>query len=106
MIVSDKTMENLKALGERLRAERLQRNDTQRMFAARIGASVPTLLRMESGDPNVTLGYWMRALEMLGRESDINQLLPPPEDLFEKYERVKKPKRQRACKKKSTEPSV
>lgn len=99
MIVSDNAMENLKALGARLRGERLRRNETQHVFAARIGTCVPTLLKMESGDPNVKLGFWIAALDILDHGSDLNQLLAPAEDLFAKYEQTKKPQRQRASRK-------
>jgi len=42
----------LQALGTRLREERLRRNETQALFAARVGVSVPTLRKMEAGDPS------------------------------------------------------
>jgi len=75
----------LQHLGDRLRYERLKRNETQSTFSARIGASIPTLRRMESGDPNVAVGYWFSALEMLDRANDLNKILEIS-DLFEKYE--------------------
>ena len=102
MIVSAEARESLKALGERLRDERLRRNEAQQMFAARIGTSVPTLLKMEAGDYRVQLGFWVAALDVLGRESDLNHLLAPPEDLFDKYELAQKPRRQRASRRKAS----
>ncbi len=99
MLVSSKAMEKLKDLGERLRGERLRRNESQHIFAARIGTSIPTLLKMENGDINVKFGYWIAALDILDHLSDLDQLLAPPEYLFEKYERTKKPQRQRASRK-------
>lgn len=101
MIVSDRATENLRDLGERLRNERLRRNETQYVFAARLGTSVPTLLKMECGDPNVKLGFWVAAMDILGHVSDLNRLLAPAEDLFAKYEQTKKPKRQRASRKRA-----
>ena len=76
----------LQALGARLRAERLKRNDTQAMFAARIGVSVPTVRKMECGDPSVIVGYWVVALDLLDRTEDLDAVLAPPEDLFAKYD--------------------
>ena len=101
MIVSAEASESLKALGERLREERLRRNETQQMFAARIGTSVPTLLKMEAGDHRVQMGFWVAALDVLGRESDLNHLLAPQDDLFAKYEQAQKSRRQRASRRKA-----
>ena len=72
----------LQTLGARLRAERLRRNDTQAMFAARIGVSIPTVRKMECGDPSVVVGYWVIALDLLDRIGDLDAVLAPPEDLF------------------------
>jgi transcriptional regulator with XRE-family HTH domain len=102
MICSEKARENLKSLGERLRDERLYRNETQKVFAARIGASTPTLIKMESGDPKVQLGFWVAAMDVLGHEDDLNQLIAPSEDLFVKYEQTQKGRRKRASRRKKT----
>ncbi|MFT5240325.1 MAG: transcriptional regulator with XRE-family HTH domain [Kiritimatiellia bacterium] len=88
--------EKLKGLGSRLRAERLRRNDTQVIFAARLGISVPTLRKMESGDPSVLVGYWVAALNVLDRAGDLDAILAAPEDLFAKYDQVKTPLPRRA----------
>ena len=99
MIDSGKTSDSLKALGTRLREERLRLNETQKVFAARIGVSVPTLYKMESGNHRGTLGHWAEALDLLGRGEDLDKLLAPKENLFDKYEQMQKPKRQRASRK-------
>jgi transcriptional regulator with XRE-family HTH domain len=93
MLHNDTKLQNL---GSRLRAERLRRNETQALFAARIGVSVPTLRKMESGDPTVMVGYWSTALEVLDRAADLDAILAEPEDLFAKYEQMKAPSRRRA----------
>ncbi len=99
MIVSGSVTDSLKALGARLREERLKRNETQKVFASRIGVSVPTLYKMESGDHRVQFGHWAMALDVLGYAEDIDRLLMPKENLFAKYEQTQKPKRQRASRK-------
>lgn len=86
----------LQHLGSRLRGERLKRNETQATFAARVGISVPTLRKMESGDPTVLIGHWATALELLDRAGDIDKLLSVPEDLFARYEQLTTPVRRRA----------
>lgn len=90
-------MDKLSALGARLKAERLQKNESQKIFAARIGVSVPTLTKMEKGDSSVAIGHWTAALRVLGREDDLQSLLAPREDLFKQYEKQQTfYKRQRA----------
>lgn len=94
MLMSD---DKLKSLGSRLRAERLKRNEVQILFAARIGVSVPTLRKMESGDSTVLIGYWATALDVLDRAGDIDVILAEPEDLFAKYEMMNSHPRKRAA---------
>jgi transcriptional regulator with XRE-family HTH domain len=86
----------LQNLGSRLREERLRRNETQALFAARIGVSVPTLRKMECGDPTVLIGYWSTALEVLDRAGDLDAILALPEDLFTKYAQMNAPLKRRA----------
>ena len=86
----------LQKLGSRLRTERLQRNESQAVFAARIGVSAPTLRKMESGDPTVLVGHWATALDLLDRANDIDAILAETEDLFARYEKTKTSLRRRA----------
>lgn len=99
MILSGSAAERLKALGARLREERLQRNETQQVFASRIGVSIPTYGKMEHGDPSVQIGQWAVALDILGQVGDLDHLLTPTEDLFAQYEQSQKIKRHRASRK-------
>jgi len=86
----------LQSLGLRLRAERLKRNEAQKKFAARLGVSVPTLAKMESGHPGVQIGNWLTALGILDRSSDIDAILAEPVDLFAEYDKAHAPARKRA----------
>lgn len=88
----------LRELGARLRSERIKRQDTQAMFAARIGVSVPTLRKMESGDATVQIGNWAAALSILDRLDGIDVLLSAQEDLFAKFEQLHAPQRKRVRK--------
>ncbi len=72
----------LPKLGQRLRTRRLERNETQARFAARLGISIPTLRRMENGDASCPIGYWAHALAILGAADDLDGLLREPESLF------------------------
>jgi transcriptional regulator with XRE-family HTH domain len=88
---TDEEREILADLGQRLRARRLQRNEKQLSTAARIGVSAPTYRKMEQGDPSTALGYWVRAMRLLGDPDALRDTLPL--SLFEQH----KP-RQRAVK--------
>ena len=67
--------EHATALGARLRALRLQRNEAQAALAARVGVSTPTLAALEAG--RGTLQTLARVLYALGREGELDGLLPP-----------------------------
>ncbi|MHB1952840.1 MAG: helix-turn-helix domain-containing protein [Acidobacteriaceae bacterium] len=66
----------LLALGTRLRSHRIDRGDTQSVFARRIGVSVPTYRKMERGSPAVPIGYWVRTWRLLECMEPLNLLLP------------------------------
>ncbi len=87
--------DKLKSLGERLRRARIARHEMQQRFADRIGVSRPTLGKMESGDPGVSIGAWAKALELLDRQDELDLLLAPGDNLFEKYEQESAPPRKR-----------
>lgn len=90
--------DKLKGLGERLQRARIARHEMQQRFADRIGVSRPTLGKMESGDPGVSIGAWVKALELLDRQDELDQLLAPGENLFERYEQESAPLRKRVSK--------
>ena len=96
---SDTAQPILQQLGDRLRAERVARNESQTRFAARIGVSVPTLRRMEQGDATAQIGHWLTALTLLGRITEAETLLAPRYSLFDAAAQAEKPVRQRARRK-------
>ena len=49
-------------------------------FAARIGVSVPTVVRLERGDPGVSVGCLARALRALGELHRLEELLDMASD--------------------------
>ena len=57
--------------GERLRLARLRRRLTTTTVAARCAISRPTLVKVERGDPSVTIGTYLRVLSVYGLESDL-----------------------------------
>lgn len=66
----------LRALGQRLRALRLQRNETQADLARRAGISRPTLSALEQRGQG-SLDTLARILYALGREAELDELLLP-----------------------------
>src|SRR3989339_199785 len=96
-----KENETLKNLGLRLKNARLERNDPQKEFAVRIRVSIPTLYKMEQGHPSVSMGAWVKALAMLGRLEDMDQLIGLKESLFARYEALEKIKNRRRAKRKA-----
>lgn len=70
----------LKKLGEDLAIARSRRRESQRTWAKRLGVSVPTLIRMERGDPGVRMGIFVTALWMIGRADALAGLAAPETD--------------------------
>ena len=91
-IESDKA---LLELGQRLRALRVQRNEAQAVFAARIGVAVPTLRDMEQGKPSVQIGAWVNAIWALGRLSDLDPVLAVRTNIFDRIAEQQQPQRMR-----------
>lgn len=72
--------EALRRLGENLAIARVRRKESQRGWAQRLGVSIPTLIRMEHGDPGVSAGIYATALWMMGRVQALPELADPSLD--------------------------
>jgi hypothetical protein len=70
----------LEKLGADLAVARLRRKESLRSWAQRIGVSVPTLMKMERGDPGVSAGIYATALWMMGRAGAVAELANPETD--------------------------
>lgn len=70
----------LQALGENLAIARVRRKESQRLWAKRLGVSIPTLIRMEQGHPEVGMGTYATALWMIGRIQALPELADPKHD--------------------------
>ena len=70
----------LRSLGENLAIARVRRRESQRAWAKRLGISVPTLIRMERGDPGVGAGIFATALWLMGRINALPELAAPAQD--------------------------
>ncbi len=74
------TLAALEQLGADLAVARLRRKESLKTWAKRMGISVPTLLRLEAGEPSVSLGVLATALWMIGRDNMLASLATPKED--------------------------
>lgn len=73
-------LRSLKALGENLRVARERRGESLRAWAVRMDVSVPTLQRMESGDPTVGMGVYVTAIWLCGQVDALAELVSPASD--------------------------
>jgi hypothetical protein len=74
------TLAALAQLGADLAVARLRRKESLKTWAKRMGISVPTLLRLEAGEPSVSLGVLATALWLIGRDATLATLATPRED--------------------------
>ncbi|MGQ0710160.1 MAG: XRE family transcriptional regulator [Rhodoferax sp.] len=74
------TQNALIALGSHLAVARIRRKESLRTWAQRIGISVPTLLKLESGDPGVSMGAYASALWLMGRDGELARMADPSTD--------------------------
>lgn len=70
----------VRRLGEHLAIARVRRRQSQRTWAQRLGVSVPTLIRLERGEPGTSLGLLATALWLIGRVQDLPELAAPTQD--------------------------
>ena len=71
----------LRELGENLALARQRRKESLRAWASRMAVSVPTLIRMEKGDPAVGMGVYVTALWLMGRHAALPEVAAPALDL-------------------------
>ncbi len=74
------TLSALETLGSHLALARMRRKESLATRAQRIGVSVPTLTRMENGDPTVSLGAYAQALWLIGRDGELARIAAPEFD--------------------------
>ncbi len=70
----------LAQLGADLAVARLRRKESLKTWAGRMGVSVPTLMRLEAGEPGVSIGVLATALWLIGRDAALTTLAPPKDD--------------------------
>lgn len=74
------TQRALETLGSHLAVARVRRKESLATRAKRIGVSIPTLMRMESGDAAVSIGIYATALWLIGRDGELARIASPEFD--------------------------
>lgn len=74
------TLSAIETMGSHLALARVRRKESLATRAKRIGVSVPTLVKMENGDPSVSLGAYAQALWLIGRDGEFARLAAPEFD--------------------------
>jgi len=74
------TVAAIEKLGADLAVARLRRKESLKTWAQRMGVSVPTLQRLEAGDPGVGIGIVATALWLIQRDGALAQLASPELD--------------------------
>lgn len=74
------TLHTLEKLGADLAVARLRRKESLRVWADRLGITIPTLRRLEAGDPTISVGILATALWLINRDGELGQLAAPEHD--------------------------
>ncbi|MGQ0507083.1 MAG: hypothetical protein ACT4TC_17385 [Myxococcaceae bacterium] len=86
----------LRKLGGDLAIARVRRKESQRVWAKRLGVSVPTLIRLEQGDPGVGIGIVATALWLVGRVEALGTIAAPSTDIGALEQDVRAAEKRRA----------
>ena len=70
----------IEKLGADLAVARLRRKESLRSWAQRLGVTVPTLQRLEAGDPSVGIGIVATALWLIKRDGELRSIAAPEHD--------------------------
>lgn len=74
------TLSAIETMGSHLALARVRRKESLATRAKRVGVSIPTLVKMEHGDPTVSLGAYAQALWLIGRDGELARLAAPEFD--------------------------
>ena len=74
------TLRAIEKLGADLAVARLRRKESLKTWAKRMGVTVPTLQRLEAGDPSVSIGIVATGLWLILRDGELTQLAAPEHD--------------------------
>lgn len=70
----------LQRLGTDLAIARKRRKESLKTWATRMQVSVPTLMKVEKGDPTVSMGVYATALWLINRHEALGEVADPAQD--------------------------
>jgi transcriptional regulator with XRE-family HTH domain len=73
-ILLPRAQKTISVLGENIKLARLRRKFSAEQVAERADISRPTLVSIEKGSSNVTIGAYVKVLSVLGLENDIMEV--------------------------------
>jgi transcriptional regulator with XRE-family HTH domain len=73
-ILLPRAQKPITVLGENIKLARLRRKFSAEQVAERANISRPTLVSIEKGSPNVTIGAYVKVLSVLGLENDFMEV--------------------------------
>jgi len=73
-ILLPRAQKAISVLGENIKLARLRRKFSAEQVAERANISRPTLVSVEKGNPNVTIGAYVKVLSVIGLENDIMEV--------------------------------
>ena len=73
-ILLPRAQKPISVLGENIKLARLRRKFSAEQVAERANISRPTLVSIEKGNPNVTIGAYVKVLSVLGLENDFMEV--------------------------------
>jgi transcriptional regulator with XRE-family HTH domain len=73
-ILLPRAQKTITVLGENIKLARLRRKFSAEQVAERADISRPTLVSIEKGSPNVTIGAYVKVLSVLGLENNIMEV--------------------------------
>lgn len=73
-ILLPRAQKPISILGENIKLARLRRKFSAEQVSERANISRPTLVSIEKGNPNVTIGAYVKVLSVLGLENDIMEV--------------------------------
>ncbi len=74
------TLAAIEKLGADLAVARLRRKESLASWAKRMGVSISTLQRLESGDPTISIGIVASALWLMSCDGGLGELAAPAND--------------------------
>ena len=73
-------LSQLRRIGNGIKTARVRRHMTQEELAERVGTSWHTIRKIEKGSPVTGIGYYLKALWVLGLFDDVRLLADPERD--------------------------